>query len=198
MGFSNLPIIWVLVIVMVGIQLQAVEVLGFKQVLVGGHSGWHIPDSNQTDFYNQWAQSKRFHVGDSLRKLSFSLFHSHAFIFMEELLNHGFQYQNDSLLVVDKYGYYHCDPSRATSTYNDGNTVIKLENPGLIYFISGSPDHCREGQRMVVDVMSHHSSPGPESKGEAESPASARKSGSQMVKVSELLGLVVAGSLFLF
>ena len=110
----------------------------------------------------------------------------------------GFQYQNDSVLVVDKYGYYHCDSSKATSTYDDGNTLIKLENPGLIYFISGSTDHCRQGLRMEVDVMSPHSSPGPESKGEAESPASARKSGSQMVKVSELLGLVVAASMFLF
>jgi len=67
---------------MVGIQLHAVAVLGSKEVLVGGHSGWHIPDSNQTDFYDQWAQSKRFHIGDSLRKLSLNPFF--ACIVMQE------------------------------------------------------------------------------------------------------------------
>lgn len=118
-----------------------------------------------------------------------------------------FQYQNDSVLVVDKYGYYHCDTSKATATYTDGNTVVKLERPGFIYFITGTGDNCRNGQRLIVDVMSPHSSTvaaPPESyyQQAAESPtpvaAEAYTSGSPQSRLqvsAAFLGLVVTTSM---
>ncbi|XP_074310327.1 early nodulin-like protein 21 [Silene latifolia] len=177
MGFST----FFVVIVMLTMSIQP-EVMGFKEVKVGGVQAWHIPDGNDTGFYKQWAVNRRFHVGDTLR----------------------FEYKNDTVLVVDKYGYYHCDSSKATSTFNDGNTTIKLEHPGPAYFISGAIDHCRSGQRLEVDVMSPHSSPTaspPQAHGGAVSPAPGvqpKHSGShivQVAQVSSLLGLVVAASL---
>ena len=71
-------------------------------------------------------------------------------------LHTGFEYKNDSVLVVDKWGYYHCNTSNRISVSNDGNTVINLDTPGPIYFISGDPDHCKNGQRLVVEVMTLH------------------------------------------
>ncbi|XP_043721198.1 stellacyanin-like [Telopea speciosissima] len=105
---------------------------------VGDSVGWREPDANNTQIYNQWAAHNRFLVGDSL----------------------NFEYnKEDSVLVVDKFGYYHCNTTKPISAFNDGKTVIKLDNPGPFYFISGTPDHCNNGQRMVVNVLGLHPIP---------------------------------------
>ncbi|TYG68283.1 hypothetical protein ES288_D05G141700v1 [Gossypium darwinii] len=113
-----------------------------KQFKVGDHIGWQQPGANNTEVYTQWATSKRFHVGDSL----------------------SFEYQNDSVLVVEKWDYYHCNINKPISSFDDGNTVINLDRPGLFYFISGVPDHCKKSQKIMIQVMGLHqraeSSPG--------------------------------------
>ncbi|KAF3450707.1 hypothetical protein FNV43_RR06796 [Rhamnella rubrinervis] len=106
-----------------------------KEFKVGDEFGWHEPDINNTLFYNQWASRNRFQVGDAL----------------------SFEYnKNDSVMVVDKWGYYHCDTSNPIAAYDNGKSVVQLDRPGPFYFISGGPDHCKKGQRLVVDVMSPH------------------------------------------
>ncbi|PIN24185.1 hypothetical protein CDL12_03089 [Handroanthus impetiginosus] len=40
-----------------------------------------------------------------------------------------------------------------------GNTVVNLERPGPVYFVSGDPDHCKNGQRLTVEVVTPHRSP---------------------------------------
>ena len=67
-----------------------------------------------------------------------------------------FEYQNDSVVLVEKWGYYHCDASKPIIAFNNGNSSVMLDRSGLFYFISGSADNCRNGQRMIVDVMSPH------------------------------------------
>ncbi|KAF8393419.1 hypothetical protein HHK36_021663 [Tetracentron sinense] len=103
---------------------------------VGNIGVWRQPDANDTAMYNQWAANNRFRVGDSLY----------------------FEYKEDSVLVVDKRGYHHCNATNPISAFNNGKTVIKLDKPGLFYFISGTPDHCRNGQRLVVNVLVLHPS----------------------------------------
>ncbi|KAL9247355.1 hypothetical protein vseg_020796 [Gypsophila vaccaria] len=154
-------------------------VVAVKEVKVGGRHGWSVPQGNDTQFYVNWASSRRVHVGDSLR----------------------FEYKNDSVLVVDKYGYYHCDTSKATSTYNDGNTSIKLDHPGFSYFISGTVNHCSAGQRLQINVMSSHglhpaASPAEDHHhAEAPAPGVSPKSDGSMVQVSLFMGLVVVASM---
>uniref|UniRef100_A0A7N0V0G7 Phytocyanin domain-containing protein n=1 Tax=Kalanchoe fedtschenkoi TaxID=63787 RepID=A0A7N0V0G7_KALFE len=100
---------------------------------VGGEHGWRVPDNNDTWFYTRWAADNRFHVGDSL----------------------SFVYHNDSVMVVEKYAYYHCNTSKPIYVFRDeGKTLIKLDRAGPFYFISGNSEHCKEGQRLEVDVMS--------------------------------------------
>ncbi|XP_022720795.1 early nodulin-like protein 1 [Durio zibethinus] len=65
-------------------------------------------------------------------------------------------YQNDSVLVVEKWDYYHCNTNKPISSFNDGKTVINLDRPGLFYFISGAPDHCTKGQKLFIRVMGLH------------------------------------------
>ncbi|MQM08063.1 hypothetical protein Taro_040918 [Colocasia esculenta] len=115
-----------------------VAVVASEQFKVGGDEGWRQPDPKNTDMYALWAGRTSFRVGDSIY----------------------FEYGNDSVLLVDKRGYYHCNTTNVTAAFHDGRTVFNLDKPGLLYFISGEPGHCKNGQRLIVDVTapapSHH------------------------------------------
>ncbi|KAK1362887.1 NtEPc [Heracleum sosnowskyi] len=102
-----------------------------EEFKVGDVEGWRQPDINHTEIYTLWAATKRFHVGDLLR----------------------FEYRNDSVVVVDKRAYYHCNVTSPSSVFTDGNTTINLDNVGPMYFISGNNEHCQNGQRLAVEVM---------------------------------------------
>ncbi|CAJ1955294.1 unnamed protein product [Sphenostylis stenocarpa] len=104
------------------------------QFKVGGILGWHEPALNNTDFYSQWAERNRFQVGDAL----------------------VFEYQNDSVLRVEELDYMTCDASNPITAFNNGKSTFNLDRPGNFYFISGTNDHCKNGQRLVVDVMHPH------------------------------------------
>nr|XP_043616394.1 stellacyanin-like [Erigeron canadensis] len=105
-----------------------------KEYEVGGHVGWRIPASNETELYNVWASRRSFHVGDSLR----------------------FRYSTESVVMVDKFGYYHCDSTHPIAYFNDGNTLVKLDKLGTVYFISGNWERCIKGQSMLLDVVDVH------------------------------------------
>jgi len=64
-----------------------------------------------------------------------------------------FEYKNDSVVKVGKRGYYHCNETRHGSTFKDGSTVFLLDKPGFYYFVSGDLEHCRKGQRLMVEVV---------------------------------------------
>ncbi|XP_073136559.1 early nodulin-like protein 7 [Henckelia pumila] len=103
-----------------------------EEFKVGGDEGWRQPSANETDMYYRWAATKRFHVGDSLR----------------------FEYKSDTVQIVDKWGYYHCNSTRPISVFNDGHTLINLDRSGPLYIVSADPDHCKSGQRLMVEVIS--------------------------------------------
>ncbi|XP_020225676.2 early nodulin-like protein 2 [Cajanus cajan] len=128
---SLLSILCVAWIVVLAVMDTPVE--GAKQFKVG----WHEPNPNDTAFYNQWAAWNRFQVGDSL----------------------VFEYQNDTVLNVEKWEYFHCDSNDPINTFDDGNSTVILDSPGAFYFISGTEDHCQNGQKLIVEVMSPHTIP---------------------------------------
>lgn len=74
-----------------------------------------------------------------------------------------FKYQMDSVLVVDYEHYQNCTTSNPISKYSDGNTVFEFNRSGFFYFISGEPEHCRAGQKLIVRVMHHSEYHPPES-----------------------------------
>ncbi|XP_078428196.1 mavicyanin-like [Wolffia australiana] len=123
-----------------------------EQFKVGDDEGWREPNPGHADVYALWAGKINFNSGDSLY----------------------FEYTNDSVVVVDKRGYYHCDTTNATTTFNDGKTVIRLDAAGLVYFISGVPGHCAAGQRLIVDVspVLPRDAPAPSPSPAAPSPSS--------------------------
>ncbi|XP_010473028.1 PREDICTED: mavicyanin-like [Camelina sativa] len=125
---------------------------------VGDDFGWRVPLPNDTAVYSRWASSNRFHIGDSL----------------------SFVYDKDSVMEVDKWGFYHCNSSDPITAFDNGNSTLDLDRPGLFYFISGSNEHCTSGQRLIVEVMHihHHHHAGTASMPPSMSPLSASPSAS--------------------
>ncbi|XP_029129122.1 early nodulin-like protein 1 [Cajanus cajan] len=99
--------------------------------------GWHVPAPNNTEFYIKWAEKNRFQIGDAL----------------------VFEYQNDSVLSVEKWDYINCDASNPITAFDNGKSTFNLDRPGDFYFISGTDYHCNNGQKLVVDVMHPHPIP---------------------------------------
>lgn len=69
------------------------------------------------------------------------------------LYNSDFKYENDSVLVVGCEDYENCTTWNTISEFDDGNTVFEFNRSGFFCFISGLPDHCTAGQKMIVRVM---------------------------------------------
>ncbi|KAJ4884825.1 early nodulin-like protein 7 [Raphanus sativus] len=101
---------------------------------VGDEFQWKVPLQNDTSVYSRWASTNRFHIGDSL----------------------SFVYDKDSVMEVEKEGFYHCNASDPITAFDNGNSTFILDRPGLFYFISGSDSHCTSGQRLIVEVMHIH------------------------------------------
>ncbi|CAN8265090.1 unnamed protein product [Cochlearia groenlandica] len=105
-----------------------------KEILVGGKStAWKVP-SSPSDSLNKWAESLRFHVGDSL-----------VWKYDEE---------KDSVLQVTKQAYISCNTTNPAANYTDGDTKVKLDRSGPFFFISGSKSNCVEGEKLHIVVMS--------------------------------------------
>ncbi|GAA0140301.1 hypothetical protein LIER_01675 [Lithospermum erythrorhizon] len=116
------------------------------QYEVGGEKGWVVPTGNETETYNRWAARQRFNIGDTLY----------------------FKYQNDSVLEVRDVDYKACNTSNPLAKYEKGYTVFQFDRSGSFYFISGEEDHCKSGQKLIVQVI--HSSG--EERGSSAAPAS--------------------------
>ncbi len=81
-----------------------------------------------------------------------------------------FVYKNDSVVKVDKFGYYHCNATAAAA--NDGSVLFLLDAPGFAYFSSADADHCKKGQRLMINVDSAPSpAPAPAASPIAKPPA---------------------------
>ncbi|XP_075487757.1 early nodulin-like protein 9 [Primulina tabacum] len=121
---------------------------------VGGSKGtWAAPADPNSSEYNQWAERNRFQIGDSL-----------LFVYAAD---------QDSVLQVNKDDYTNCNIASPIAKNNDGHTVIKLDQSGPHYFISGVDDNCHKNEKLVVVVMadrSNRSPPSPAPSGE-ESPS---------------------------
>ncbi|GFZ07651.1 early nodulin-like protein 5 [Actinidia rufa] len=106
---------------------------------VGEDKGWVVPSSKNDQLYNQWASKNRFKVNDTLK----------------------FEYKKDSVLVVTEEEYNKCKSSHPISFFNNGDTVYKLDRPGLFYFISGVAGHCERGMKMIIKVLEPENPPPP-------------------------------------
>ncbi|XP_006343053.1 mavicyanin-like [Solanum tuberosum] len=145
-----------------------------EEFKVGDAVGWRQPSQNETDLYNHWASNKKFHIGDSLR----------------------FEYRNDSVIKVGKWEFYHCNRTHLASAGKDGTRTVNLNRAGTFYFVSGDPEHCKNGQRLAVEVLPLHpiseSPPQPFSQAPAPSPLSISASVSSAVPLAFISALLIS------
>lgn len=65
----------------------------------------------------------------------------------------GFEYKEDSVLLVTKEEHEKC-VSQTPMFYSDnGDTSFKINRSGFFYFISGSSGHCERGLKMIIKVL---------------------------------------------
>ncbi|XP_010447549.2 PREDICTED: early nodulin-like protein 1 [Camelina sativa] len=145
-----------------------------NEVTVGGKSGdWKIPPSASFSF-NEWAQKARFKVGDFI----------------------VFKYEagKDSVLQVTREAYEKCNTTSPKASYTDGNTKVKLDKTGPVYFISGTEGHCQKGQKLRLVVVTPRNSAFSPAPSPFDGPAVAPTSGAAKLTgafavVSLVLGL---------
>ncbi|XP_028794645.1 early nodulin-like protein 2 [Neltuma alba] len=106
----------------------------------GGRDGWVV---NPSEDYNHWAERNRFQVNDTM----------------------VFKYKkgSNSVLVVNKEGYYKCDKTNPIKKFEDGDSVFKFDQSGPFYFISGTDSYCEKGQKLIVVVLAIRPPPPPSS-----------------------------------
>lgn len=182
-----------------------------NEVTVGGKSGdWKIPPSSSYSF-NEWAQKARFKVGDFLGILSKSLHLSCLILYLflcffryysvSDIVSHVvflfsvFRYEagKDSVLQVTREAYEKCNTTSPKATYTDGNTKVKLDQTGPVYFISGTEGHCQKGQKLRLVVVSPRvsaSSPAPSPSELNDGPAVAPSPTSGAAKLTGVFGVV--------
>ncbi|KAJ4980477.1 hypothetical protein NE237_031314 [Protea cynaroides] len=113
--------------------LLLMQMVGATEFPVGGNNGWSVPADPNVNTYNQWAESKRFQIGDSL-----------LFVYPAD---------KDSVLQVKKEDYDSCNSTSPIASFKDGNTAFKFDKNGPYYFISGVPENCKKNEKIVVVVM---------------------------------------------
>ncbi|THU62013.1 hypothetical protein C4D60_Mb01t00670 [Musa balbisiana] len=121
---------WLSSLVFVGVLMGLVTSSGAYVFYVGGRDGWV---SNPSESYDSWAGRNRFQVNDTL----------------------VFRYKKgtDSVLVVTKQDYDACNVSNPIQKLEGGDSMFNLGRSGPFFFISGVPDNCRKGQKLLVVVL---------------------------------------------
>ncbi|XP_062217631.1 early nodulin-like protein 17 [Phragmites australis] len=111
-----------------------------KRYRVGGPDGWRVPPPEDKEmYYVNWASPITFYVEDSIE----------------------FVYRNDTVMKVDKVGYYHCNETGAGAASRDGSMLFLLDAPGYAYFASADLDHCKMGERLMINVLAVDQPPAP-------------------------------------
>ncbi|WOG92065.1 hypothetical protein DCAR_0311322 [Daucus carota subsp. sativus] len=119
------------------------------EFIVGGRNGWSPSGSYA---FNQWAESKRFQIQDTL-------------VF-------NYPADQDSVLYVTKDDYDNCNTANPIKKFTDGHTVYKFSQSGPHYFISGNEEHCHKNEKLVVVVLADRSN----KKGNSPPPAGSNPS----------------------
>ncbi|KAL0739300.1 hypothetical protein Bca4012_015510 [Brassica carinata] len=165
MSSSLLPVAIILCIFFLSVNAN--------EVTVGGKTGdWKIPSSSSYSF-NEWADKSRFLLGD--------------------VLVFSYEPGKDSVLQVTREAYEKCNTTSPKASYtSDGNTKVKLDQPGPVYFISGTQGHCKKGQKLRLVVFIPHTSAFSPAPSPFDGPAVAPTSGAaKLTSFFGVVGLVV-------
>ncbi|KAJ4975251.1 hypothetical protein NE237_000357 [Protea cynaroides] len=130
----RMDLLLVLITVMVSLSVVQGErgVAAEVHHIVGGDRGWEI-----TSDISAWSADRLFRVGDTI-------WFAYSTGTGESIVEVG---SRDELEA--------CDVSNPIRLYTDGLDSIILDGVGSRFFTSGSPDSCRKGLKLNVDVLPH-------------------------------------------
>ncbi|XP_078437184.1 early nodulin-like protein 3 [Wolffia australiana] len=115
---------------MVGFMFLLMVSSDGRDFIVGGKDGW-VP--NPSENFSSWAERNRFQINDTL-----------VFVY-----NKG----EDSVLLVTEENYLACDTTNPIEERKSGVSVMNLRRSGVFFFISGVPERCQRGEKLVVVVL---------------------------------------------
>ncbi|WOG94845.1 hypothetical protein DCAR_0314142 [Daucus carota subsp. sativus] len=96
---------------------------------VGDSAGWtSVMDVD----YKHWAETKTFHVGDTI-----------IFKYNKEFHN---------VLQVSYENYKSCNATNPIAIFTTGNDSITIKSPAHFFYICGYPQHCQAGQKVDIRV----------------------------------------------
>lgn len=121
---------------------------------VGDKLGWTIMGNPN---YGAWANSKKFHVGDTI------------------VFTYNKQFHN--VMAVSKADYKNCDVTKPMATWSTGKDSVVLNTTGTHYYLCGYPGHCGMGQKVAVHVSAASSDAPSAAPSMAPAPASSSGSG---------------------
>ncbi|KAK3193787.1 hypothetical protein Dsin_025097 [Dipteronia sinensis] len=120
MALAKSAVIFLMLLILAGVSMAAVYT-------VGDSTGWTIgPD------YEKWANSKKFHNGDTL------------------VFNYNSKIHN--VMQMRQQDYNSCTTSSPIAVYTSGSDRITLKGSTHYYFICGFPGHCQSGQKVNIDI----------------------------------------------
>ncbi|KAL2641363.1 hypothetical protein R1flu_008950 [Riccia fluitans] len=91
--------------------------------------------------YAEWAKNITLRVGDSLY----------------------FKYNPNShnVMSVNSTSFANCDNENHLQEWDDGDTTVVIEAPGMYYFICGAPMHCQKNESFSINALPALESPPP-------------------------------------
>ncbi|RZC62033.1 hypothetical protein C5167_023787 [Papaver somniferum] len=94
--------------------------------------GWTVPTTGNDQVYRTWAAGRKFEVGDTL-------------VF-------NFPTNAHDVAKVSMEDYDSCTASNQNNILKQGPARIPLNSTGPHYFICTISTHCKEGQRLAINV----------------------------------------------
>ncbi|KAL5993551.1 hypothetical protein ACLOJK_014476 [Asimina triloba] len=100
---------------------------------VGDDAGWTLPPKSNPSFYDSWASTKKFVVGDTL-----------VFDYRTSVHN---------VLEVKKEEYDACTQHSPLGMFYNSPTKFELKEPGDYYYYCGVGVHCEGMQKLHITVQ---------------------------------------------
>ncbi|WOK99361.1 umecyanin-like [Canna indica] len=134
MGIKHINGLFLMAFTM-GLLLSLGSSVRHKTHIVGGSYGWRIPLNKNTTFYQDWARTKKFAVGDKL-----------VFLFTTMVQNVV------ELPSAADFGV--CRMNNVTDIHFVGPTILELTEAGPHYYFCSVGLHCEDGQSLAIVVSS--------------------------------------------
>ncbi|XP_047332790.1 mavicyanin-like [Impatiens glandulifera] len=119
-----------IILIILVLLFASPAVTGAGIYIVGDSAGWTTIGNVD---YRQWAATKKFQVGDTIR------FHYNP------------EFHN--VMQVTHSHFRSCNTSHPIATHTSGNDSILITSSGHHFYLCGVPGHCQSGQKVDINIV---------------------------------------------